>query len=250
MANIAQQIGGFGNLGNATPTREGFGVTTGTVVPLPAPEPGLIRFRAIAYPTLGLVAELNGIPTISGYGVVATIDVPHGIGISSPSGRPPLRMSIPLLLDRWSERRSVEPELAMLERLLGIGPSPSIPPQIIIEGIGVPHSYSRDPGRRWRLTDDPEWGDDVRTVRSSGSRGYVEVTVSALEVTDPQVDIEVDSPTRRFFTIPRTGHPRTLRGVAKKFGRDWRQLRKLNPTLTLAGDPDHPIKGGTKVRLS
>lgn len=231
--------------------RDTLGVVDGGLEERPLPAPGFVRFRAVHSDKMGLVAELNGTVKPTGYGEHDVTDRPGDVGITSYKGRAPLALAIPLLLDRWSERKSVEAEVRMLERMLGLDSQLDQPPTIIVEGFGVPHSYTRAPQNRFVLSGDPDWGEE-RFRGTDGHRSYVEVAVTARLLVRPET-IEApgaggSSSARRYYTVPRTGHPRTLRGIAKKRHVDWRRLRQLNPRLP--GDPDHGLRGGTKVRVA
>lgn len=215
-----------------------------------APPPaGLVRFRAIYHDDLEVVAELNGQIGVAGYGTHDVIDRPGRVGLTTYHGRPPLRLTFPLLFDRWPEDGTVEEEIRTLERLHGLDPRLARPPQVVIDGIGVPHSRGRDPDGRWVLTGDPDWDDDIR-YRADGNRCYVPVTVTAQRLVRPSTLVEPDEPTHRpkFFKVPHGERLRTLRQIAKHRHAEWRKLRKLNPKLP--GDPDHKLKPGTKVRVA
>lgn len=225
----------------------------GGILPAPLPEPGFVRFRAVRHPHLGLLAELNGpVKVTSGYGEHEVIGRPRQVGLLTYTGREPLTLEIPLLLDKWALRGSVEHEVRVLERLHGLDPDLPGPPRIIIEGIGIPHSYSRDPARRFVLSGNPEWGDEPRII--SGARAYVEVVVIARQVPrletlkEADDDGHGDKARRHFFEVPEGDRHRTLKSIARKFKTDWKKLRKLNPKLP--GDPDHEIPAGTRVRVS
>jgi hypothetical protein len=241
---------GSGLLKGMPTKRQGAGVAAGGIEPLPLPEPGFIRLRAIAHDNVGLVAELDGPVTApSGYGTHDIVDRPQRVGITTYHGRAPLTLRIPLLFDRWTTQASVEPEITLLETLFGIRQF-TRPPQIIVEGFGVPHSYSRDASLRWVLSGDPEWGDDIRFLPVGGHRTFVQVVVNALQVSLPSTVTEPAPPKGR--AAPRkhvrsTSTLNTLRKIAKHNKLNWHTLRTLNPRLP--ADPDKSLKAGTKVRV-
>jgi hypothetical protein len=254
----ARGIGSFGGIiggGRTTTVRQGPGVIAGGIEDLPLPAPGLVRLRAVAHPGLGLVAELNGPVLPKGYGSHTVTPRKARLSITTFEGLAPLELPLPLLLDRWSEQGSVEAEITVLETLLGRrgGRDISRPPQIIIEGFGIPHSYSRDASLRFTLTGDPAWGEDIRTRGTDGHRSYVPVTVTALQVNLPDiVQDAAGNVSRAYYTVPKTGSPRTLRGIARKYHvSDWRRVRALNRAAPgVPGDPDKAIKAGTRVRYA
>lgn len=243
----------------ASKTPAAAGTVIGGTEPLPLPPPGFIRVRAIAHNDIGLVAELDGPVTVpTGYGSHDVIERPQGVGITSYHGRPPLSLSIPLIFDRWTDQKSIEAEITMVETLLGIGMSRS--PQIIIEGVGVPHSYSRDASLRWVLTGDPAWGDDVRFRPGGGHRVFAQVVVTALQVnqattiSEPEPTKGSRKPPAKTYTVTYKGPvntaPKTslsnLRKIAKHFRVSLKHVQYLNPKVK---DPDVTLKAGTKVRV-
>lgn len=238
-----------GNIHSGPTKRQASGVVEGGITDLPLPVAGFIRLRAVGHDEVGLVAELDGPVTVpSGYGAYAVVDRPQRVGITTYSGRAPLSLRIPLRFDRWSEQKSIEAEITMLETMLGIH-ALSRPPRLIVEGFGVPHSYSRDASLRWTLSGDPEWNEDFRFRPVGGHRCFARVAVTALQVSLPAVVEEIEAGkagrvARKSYTVASL---RTLRKIAKRYKVDWRTLKKLNPKLTK--DPDKALPIGTKVRV-
>jgi hypothetical protein len=234
------------------PRRPKLGTTQGGLRDLPLPEPGFVRFRALYHDNIGLVAELDGpVTVIGGYGSHDITDRPARVGLTSYHGRPPLSLRLPLLFDRWQTRASVEDEIRVLEQMHGLDANLDRPPQIIVEGFGIPHSYTRAAHLRWVLTGDPDWGEDVRFRGSDGHRCYVPVTVVAQQVVTPTTLVDQQQAAgsgRQTYQVPKTGRSRTLRGIAKRYGRDWRAVRALNSRL--GGDPDQALATGTVVRVT
>lgn len=227
------------------------GVVAGGLDARPLPASGYVRFRAVDIPSLGVVAELDGKVDVAGYGVHEVLDVEGAVGITRYKGRAPFRLTIPLLLD-LDPHGTVEPVIAALERMHAIRDEVFSPaPTLIVEGLGVPHSYTRNPGLRWVLDGDPSWGDDVRhRAGGDGERSYIQLTVSVLGV--PRARAVADGPAnveRRYFHVqPIPGTPRTLRTIGRPLQMTWRQVRELNPRLP--ADPDRPLKAGTMVRVA
>lgn len=232
--------------------RETLGITAGGIDARPLPDPGFVRFRAPDHPTLGLVAELDGPPVVeAGYGEHEIIARRREVGITSYVGRSPLRITLPLLFDRYTERRTVDPEIRVLEQMHGLDPSLAAPPLLIVEGFGVPHSYSRAAHLRWRFDGQIQWGDDVRYRGEDGHRSYVPATVTILQVVEPERVRDAAGNARVTYTVPASGSPRTLRGIAKRYAQDWRKVRALNTSnRRVPRDPDRAIPAGVKVRVS
>lgn len=224
-------------------------VTTGGLDPRPLPAAGWVRFRAVHRAALGLVAELGpGEIRTSGYAVRETIGRgPQAVALSTAGGRPPLRLELPLLLDRDGLRGSVEDEVRMLERLHGLDDGVAEAPALIVEGIGIPHSYSRAAHLRWTFDGDPEWGEIRAREGGDGARSYVEATVALVQLVGAAAVATPATPEQRLQHEVRKGGIRTLRTIARHYKvADWRTLLPLNPRL--AADPDLPLKPGTKVR--
>lgn len=220
------------------------GVVEGGLRHLHPPQPGYVRFRAVRNPDLGLVAELDGpIIPVDGFGVDTLTERPGRVSISSDQGRAPFAQRIPLLFDRWQQHRSVEPEIAMLEKLMGLPRRPIL----VVEGQGIPHSYERAAHLRWRLSE-PEWGDDIRYVNNR-DRAFITVSVLARLVVLPDTleeQVTVGKSGRVWFHA--TERLNTLRKVARYVRVPWRDLRKMNDRLP--NDPDKRLKLGTRVRIA
>jgi hypothetical protein len=226
------------------------GPTGGGVQWAPLPPAGYVRLRAARHPELGLVAELTDhVTVVAGGGEHEIVDIPGGEGITSYKGRQPLALRIPLLFDGLPDE-SKDHEVRVLERMHGIDADLPGPPLLIVEGIGIPHSYSREPKRRYVLDGDPEYG-EIRTIGDSGRRGYVEAVVIARSKHSPSslpdVTPDRDGGQRHTITVPEGDAQRTLRAIAKRHDVQWRKLVRLNPKLP--HDPDKWLPPGTKVRV-
>lgn len=226
------------------------GVVEGGLRNLHPPQPGYVRFRAVNNPNLGLIAELAGpIVPVDGFGRDELVARPARVSISHEQGSEPLAHRIPLLFDRWTQQRSVEPEIRTLEQLMGLSTTRPRRPLVIVEGQGVPHSYERAAHLRWRLSD-PEWGDDVRYVNNR-DRAYLQVTVLARLAITPDTLAEPDEGVtfakkgRVFFRTNQRVN--TLKKVSKYVRVPWKRLKSLNPGLPK--DPDKKLKRGTRVRI-
>lgn len=226
------------------------GVVEGGLRHLHPPPPGFVRFRAVRHRDMGLIAELDDrIVPVDGYGTDQITERPTRVALTSEGGASPLALRIPLLLDRWREQRSVEPEIRMLERMLGLSTDRPERPLVIVEGQGIPHGYERAAHLRWRLSE-PEWGDDIRYVNSR-HRAFVTVSVLArLAITpetlaEPDEQVTVGKKGRAFFHT--TARVNTLKEAARYVRVPWKTLRKLNPKLPK--DPDKKLRPGTRIRI-
>lgn len=224
------------------------GVVAGGLMRLPVPAPGLVRIRAVDNPALGVVAELDGPVQPEGYGTWGQVDRPKKLPLTEYTGLDPLSLPIPLLLDRWSERASVEPEIKAIETMLGRhgAEQPSV---VTIEGPGIPFGFERDQSLRFVLGG-LSWGDDIRTVGSGGDRSYVQLTLTATQFTAADVVVTRDSKVRKFYKVT-SSRPYTLRSIGKKFGQSPAQMKALNRKRKgIPADSDLRIKAGVKVRVN
>lgn len=227
------------------------GVVEGGLRRLHPPQPGFVRFRAPKHPKIGLVAELNGpIVPVDGFGNESIVDRPGRVGITVDTGRNPYAQRIPILLDRWQQHRSVEPEIRMLERMLGLDRDLPRRPLLVIEGQGIPHSYERAAHLRWKLTD-PDWDDsDIRYVNNR-DRAFVAVSVLARvhtvpeSLAEPEDGVNVGKRGRAFFRS--TSRLNTLREISRHVRVPVKDLKKLNEKLPK--DPDKALRAGTRVRV-
>lgn len=222
------------------------GVVRGGLEQLPAVAAGLVRFRAVDNVALGFVAELDGPVTPDGWGTWSQIERPKKLPLTDFAGVDPLTLEIPILLDRWPEQRSVEPEIKVLESILGRHGA-ARPSVVIVEGPGIPFGYDRDQSLRFVLGP-PSWGDDTRTIGVAGERAYVQLTLTATQYTEIAKDAAGKS--RAFFKVTRAD-PNKLRGIAKKHRISVTKIKSLNKGRKgIPADPDKTIKPGVKVRVS
>lgn len=232
--------------------RPGAGVTSGGLDPKPLPEPGLVRLRAADLRDLGLVAELDGPVVPTGFGGVEAVTRPGRVGRASYQGRPPLGLTIPLLLDGWHRQRSVEAQITVINGLLGVhadakGRESGRPPLMIVEGFGVPHSFTREPFRRWRLTGDPQYAEDLRRRAPDGHAVFVRVVLTAIEDPQPEATPVADERARQVVRVRKGSRLDTLRELARHHRSSWTRLVQLNPRLP--ADPDRQLRDGTRVRV-
>jgi nucleoid-associated protein YgaU len=141
-------------------------------------------------------------------------------------GNPPLRMTVPLLLDAWRAGGSVENACNTLERMATPPGGREAPPIVLIQGH-LPHT-----GKRWVIDNDGlEWGDAL--YRHDGNRIRQEVTVHLLEyipedrlTTNNAAGVVRDSSdtTVRSYTV-KSGD--TLSSIAAKLLGDYRRWTEI-----------------------
>lgn len=146
-----------------------------------------VNLRASDDPTLEVTVKLGNGPvtvTPSGYGGWEAVARPQRRALTVWKGRDVLRLSLPLLLDKFLEGREgaqVEDEIRVLEQMAGLGDSSDHePPRLIVEGI-LPHDFSRASENRW-VIETLEWGDAIRRM-SDGQRVRQEVVLTLMEYT-------------------------------------------------------------------
>lgn len=235
---------GFGSLPAPRGAGRGAQVSVGGVRALPAPALGMVRLRAVLQPELGVELELAGDLFATGYGGYAPVARRQQVSIGAYEGREPTGISLRVIADRWSEQRSVEEELARVETMCGTGDGR--PPQLIMEGRGIPYSFTREPTWRWVVKDDPAWNE--RRARRDGVVCLFDLTLNLMRLVRPDSDALTEATTRQVHVVRTASELRTLRRIARHYRTTWSRLRQLNPGL--AADPDRRLKAKTKVRVS
>lgn len=112
----------------------------------------------------------------AGYGGWVEVARPRRRPLSIWAGSPALRMTLPILFDKWGDgRESVERAISRLESLSLPNASDGQPPRIKVaaRGGGVPHQ-----GKTW-VVDSLAWGDAL--ANRAGDRTRQQVTLSLLE---------------------------------------------------------------------
>ncbi len=120
------------------------------------PRIGWVRIYTVD-PPLSIIARLGeDRPTVEqGYGGWEEVARPRRSPITTFKGPPALHLTVPILLDGWAADRSVEPDVAALERMGRPTAADGEPPRVKLSALGAAL-----PGqaRRW-LIDTIEWGD-------------------------------------------------------------------------------------------
>lgn len=155
------------------------------------PSLGWVQLRSTD-PPVTLLARLSAErPNVdAGYGGWAEVSRPRRRPLSIWVGSPGLRMTLPILFDRFDDDVSIERQLAQLERLATPTASDGSPPRVrfVARGAAVPHQ-----GNTW-VIDSLAWGDAL--MNSSGNRTRQFVTLSLLEwIAD--VRVKENSPAKK-----------------------------------------------------
>lgn len=140
------------------------------------PRVGFVRLTS-ADPPLRVVARLwEERPNVeSGYGGWEEVERPRRKPLTTWKSQPALRLTLPLLLDRFRSGLSVEREISQLELMAQPSASDGEPPQVRIATTGAALPYQ---GRTWVVAD-LAMGDAL--MNASGNRVRQQVTLTLLE---------------------------------------------------------------------
>lgn len=155
------------------------------------PALGWVQIRS-SDPPVTLLARLAGDrPNVdAGYGGWAEVARPRRRPLSIWVGSPGLRLTLPILFDRFDDGVSIERQIAQLERLATPTASDGSPPRIrfVVRGAAVPHQT-----KVW-VIDSLTWGDAL--MNENGNRTRQQVTLTLLEwIAD--VRVRDNSPAKR-----------------------------------------------------
>jgi LysM repeat protein len=186
-----------------------------------------------------LLGEKNPVST-DGFGGWTVINRPHRKGLTSWTGRNPLRMDIDIVISDFKNGGSVEPQIqALMEMASPVLSNPTRTPAVKIHGDALIHK------EKDYVIENLTFGLTERN-HDKGHRTRQLVTVSLLEYVDggdlkentvkPGHNIKY-----RKYTIKKGD---TLQKIAKRFLDDyrrWKEIAKLNNLH----DPRHPPVGKT-----
>lgn len=143
------------------------------------PAIGYVRLRSTDPPVTLTMRLADERPDVtSGYGGWNAVERPRRKPISFWQGRPELRMTLPVLFDQWAAERSIERQLAQLEKMATPTSSDGEPPQVRVQARGGHVPYQ---GRRWVISN-LTWGDAL--MNKNGNRVRQQVTIELLEYVD------------------------------------------------------------------
>lgn len=192
----------------------------------------LVRIVALTRPAwvLALLGP-SGARLTAGFGKWEEVPVPRGTPFTQWTGRSLLAMDLDLLLDGWSNHRSVEGDIANVE-LFALRPgqatrgkSRPTPPPVRLFGA-VPH-----PEVTWVVAG-IDWGDDLRDPHT-GHRLRQGLTLHLLEyVEETSVSaLPPPPPPPRKYKVKHGDNLKTI--AAKMLGKSarWHDIAKLNKGL-------------------
>lgn len=174
-----------------------------------APPAGWVRVSSKDPPVSLTVRLADARPDISaGYGGWAEVARPRRRPLSVWTGSPGLRMALPILLDGFQAGRSVERDIAQLERLSLPTAADGAPPRIRLAARGgaVPHQ-----DRVW-VVDALTFGDGA-IMNDAGDRTRQPATLALLEYI---ADVRVNEKSRTTQTRAQAARAKAKAGAARK----------------------------------
>jgi hypothetical protein len=179
-----------------------------TATPAP-PAAGWVRVSSTDPPVSLTVRLGDGRPDVSaGYGGWSEVARPRRRPLSVWVGSPGLRMTVPILLDGFRAHRSVERDIANLERLALPTAADGAPPRVrlVARGGAVPHT-----DRVW-VVDSLTFGDGA-IMNAAGDRTRQPVTLALLEYI---ADVRVNEKSATTQTRAQAARAKSKQGAARK----------------------------------
>ena len=214
----------------------------------PAIPPGHIQLYS-ADPPRNLVLPLGPEPVkvSGGGGGWEVVGRPHQIGMTIWAGGEPYLLTLPLLLDNFAERTSVERSIRALERL-NRGDDDSEPGPVEVGGIPLPVDD-------W-VIDGIEYGDPIRAVDDLRVLRQP-MTLTLREYVPPeylQLRRRALAKARPKTKVVKVKKHDTPAKIARRVKCKWTQLRELNPGVVKranqkVGKPGDKFKVGMKIRV-
>lgn len=170
------------------------------------------------------------------------------VGLASWNGMEPVQQEVPILIDRFGERRGVEFEVDHLRQIAGVGRKNFdgwAPTAVRVRG---PIHF---PGKRWVITEIDET-EVIRLPRNLGGNiTRYQATLKLMEYIHPdQIRLRRRRTGRRvpFFYTVRQGD--TLARIAQRVYRDRSKWRRIgNAQSPKIRDPRKRLRAGRKLRI-
>ena len=193
------------------------------------PHAGYVRITS-KDPPLAVTARLGADrPSVdSGYGGWAEVERPRRSPLTTYKAPPGLHLTLPLLLDGWSSGRSVERDLARIERMAKPGSANADPPKVKIATTGSAVPYQ---GRTWVIAS-IDWGDAL--MNANGNRVRQAFTLYLFEYVEDVHLTEKSAARRRRASA---AAKKTKSGAAAK-RITAKRSSKAKPKRTRASDDD------------
>lgn len=214
--------------------------------------PRYVRFQPEKPSIFPVTAQLTGdVPVPDSVGTqIDREDIPRRTARTVWRGRNPITLRIPILLDGWAQRLSMEASIRNLDEMMGRGQrgTPREPSDLIVDAGGwVPYDARWQPDLRWWI-EGIDWSDDPDNVirRRDGHRVRQGATVQLVQIVRGPTALRASSAESALAQLKRdtalthtVKKGETLRSIAKHYYRDtarWEDIARLNnlshPTVT------------------
>lgn len=172
------------------------------------PPTGWVRISS-SDPPVSITARLADTrPNVdAGYGGWTEVARPRRRPLSIWTGSPGLRLTLPILLDRFADGVSIERQISRIEQLSLPTAADGSPPRlrIVAPGGAVPHQ-----DRVW-VVDSLTWGDGI--MNAAGDRTRQQVTLALLEYI---ADVRVNERSTTTQTRRQAARAKSKSGAARK----------------------------------
>lgn len=193
------------------------------------------------FPVIAQLTEAVAVPDSVGTQIDRE-DIPRRTARTVWRGRNPITLRIPILLDAWQEKLSIEAATRNLDEMMGRGRSgtPREPTDLIIDAGGwVPYDARWQPDLRWWI-EGIDWSDDPDDVirRNDGHRVRQAATIQLVQVVRGAAALRATSAQNALDQLKRNSalthtvkKGETLRSIAKHYYGDtarWEDIARLN----------------------
>jgi len=138
---------------------------------------GEITIKTVSAPKLSVTCLMGADPPkpTGGYGGWEIVPRPRRVALTQWTGREPLQMEVPIVLDGWKQNDSVEYDCTKLERMAL--PYVKEPPAVKLVGTAVPHN-----DLDW-IIQDIQWGDAMKMTNGDRARQEaVLIVISKIDI--------------------------------------------------------------------
>lgn len=215
-------------------------------------QPGQVLLQAWRDRSLRVILQLGDGPPVPqldpGWEVIPRA---RRVGLTEWTGRDPVRVAFPAMIDGLERNESSQVERACrtLEKLAGHRGGNTAPPRLMVDALGaIPHDFTNASHLKW-VIEQIEWGDALRNRRGRRVRQLVDLVL----LQDVEDEDEIRMPVVRKrqktgghgagFTTARQGE--SLRDVAKRTGVKLAELKRLNGIR----DGDRKLKRNQRIKL-
>lgn len=173
-----------------------------------------------------------------GYGGWEAVERPRRSPITTWKSAPGLKMTLPLLIDRWRSGVSVERTIDLIQQMGRPTASDGEPPQIQLNALGGHIPYQ---GRVW-VVDSLSWGEAL--MNTNGNRVRQQVTLTLLEYVEDLYLTARSAANRRRVKAKQKKRRRGARSKRIVAKRSVKPRRKKKAGTLLAAGPDDDFGQG------